>query len=33
MNTQHTQFEAALTTFFMVKTSPEWLGFSIDTRL
>jgi hypothetical protein len=33
MDTQPAQFEAALTTFFMVKTSPEWLGFSFDTRL
>lgn len=33
MDTQPTQFEAALTTFFMVKTAPEWLGFSFHTRL
>jgi hypothetical protein len=33
MDTQSAQFEPALTTFFMVKTSPEWLGFSFETRL
>ena len=33
MNTQTAQFDSALTTFFMVKTSPEWLGFSFETRL
>ena len=32
MNTPPVQFEAALTTFFMVKTSPEWLGFTVDRR-
>ena len=26
-------FEVGITTFFMVKTSPEWLGFSFETRL
>lgn len=25
-------FEPALTSFMLVKTSPEWLGFSIDER-
>lgn len=33
MAPQTTHFDAALTTFFMVKTSPEWLGFSFQTRL
>ena len=33
MDAQPTQFETALTTFFMVKTSPEWLGFTFETRL
>jgi hypothetical protein len=33
MSTQPVHFEAALTTFFLVKTSPEWLGFSFETRL
>ena len=33
MDKQSTQFEVALTTFFMVKTSPEWLGFTFETRL
>ena len=33
MDTQSTEFDVALTTFFMVKTSPEWLGFSFKTRL
>ena len=33
MDTQPTHFEAALTTFFMVKTSPEWLAFPFETRL
>ena len=33
MTTQPTSFEPALTVFFLVKTSPEWLGFSFDTRL
>lgn len=33
MAAEPTQFEATLTTFFLVKTSPEWLGFSFDTRL
>jgi hypothetical protein len=26
-------FPVALTTFFLVKTSPEWLGFSFEARL
>lgn len=25
-------FEPALTVFMLVKTSPEWLGFSVDRR-
>jgi len=33
MDTQSSEFEAALTTFFMVKTSPEWLGFPVETRM
>lgn len=33
MDTQNNQFATGLTTFFMVKTSPEWLGFSFATRL
>lgn len=33
MDKQSTQFEVALTTFFMVKTSPEWLSFTFETRL
>jgi hypothetical protein len=33
MEAQSTQFGAALTTFFMVKTSPEWLGCTFETRL
>ena len=27
------KFEATLTIFFIVKTSPEWLGFTFETRL
>jgi hypothetical protein len=33
MDTQPAQFETALTTFFLVKTSPEWLSFSFEARL
>jgi hypothetical protein len=33
MNTQPIQFETSLTSFFMVKTSPEWLSFTFKTRL
>ncbi len=33
MTTQSSSFDPALTVFFMVKTSPEWLGFSFETRL
>ena len=33
MNTLPTEFETTLTTFFMVKTSPEWLAFTFETRL
>jgi hypothetical protein len=33
MDTQSTQFNATLTTFFLVKTSPEWLSFRFETRL
>lgn len=28
-----TPFTSALTVFFLVKTSPEWLGFTFETRL
>ena len=33
MVTQPQEFAPALTSFFMVKTSPEWLGFTFETRL
>lgn len=33
MATQDNTFETAVAVFFLVKTSPEWLGFSIETRL
>lgn len=33
MANQPQTFEPALTVFFLVKTSPEWLGFSFETRL
>lgn len=33
MNHSQTPFSASLTVFFLVKTSPEWLGFTFDTRL
>jgi hypothetical protein len=33
MDTQPTHFESTLTTFFKVKISPEWLGFTFETRL
>ena len=33
MATQHPSFDPALTVFFLVKTSPEWLGFPFETRL
>ena len=33
MTTQIPTFEPALTVFFLVKTSPEWLGFTFETRL
>ena len=32
MTTTTTPFEPALTVFMLVKTSPEWLGFSVDHR-
>ena len=33
MTTQHAPFDPALTVFFLVKTSPEWLGFPFEARL
>ena len=33
MATQHPSFDPALTIFFLVKTSPEWLSFPFETRL
>lgn len=33
MNQQPISLDIALTTFFMVKTSPEWLDFPFETRL
>lgn len=33
MDTQDNLFEKTLTTFFLVKTSPEWLAFTFDERL
>jgi hypothetical protein len=33
MHTPPIRFESAITTFFLVKTSPEWLGFTFETRL
>lgn len=33
MTPQAAAFDPTLTVFFMVKTSPEWLGFSFETRL
>jgi Darcynin, domain of unknown function len=33
MTAQQQPFNPAITVFFLVKTSPEWLGFSFETRL
>lgn len=33
MATQESSFDIGLTVFFVVKTSPEWLGFPIETRI
>ncbi len=33
MATHDNTSETALTVFFLVKTSPEWLGFSMETRI
>jgi hypothetical protein len=33
MNQPNVNFEPKFTAFFLVKTSPEWLGFSFETRL
>jgi hypothetical protein len=33
MTTPSQTFQVTLTTFFLVKTSPEWLGFPFETRL
>ena len=33
MASQPQSLETTLTVFFLVKTSPEWLGFSIETRM
>ena len=32
MPTQTTRFESALTIFMLVKTTPEWLGFTAERR-
>lgn len=32
MTSTHTPFEPALTVFMLVKTSPEWLGFTVNRR-
>ena len=32
MSTKQTSFEPALSVFMLVKTSPEWLGFTVDRR-
>ncbi len=32
MTTRQPNFTPALTVFMLVKTSPEWLGFSVDHR-
>ena len=33
MKQQSVNFDAKFTAFFLVKTSPEWLGFSFEERL
>lgn len=33
MTSRPEAFQATLTSFFLVKTSPEWLGFTFETRL
>jgi len=33
MSTEQNDFETKFTVFFLVKTSPEWLGFTFETRL
>ena len=32
MATQNKAFETTLTVFMLVKTTPEWLGFTVDRR-